>query len=62
MTAGRGATAKARPRIESEEDKRKRASISHGMGASMLILYPQGVWSVGRIACALTFRIQDQVG
>ena len=53
MTAGRGATAKARPRIESEEDKRKRASISHGVGASMLILYPQGV---GRIACALTFR------
>ncbi len=43
MKASRGAAAKARPKIEREEEIRKTISISHGVGASILLLYPQDV-------------------
>lgn len=44
MKASRGATAKARPKIDSEEEQRKIISMSHAVVvASMFLLYPQAL-------------------
>lgn len=56
MKASRGAAAKARPRIDSEEEQRKICSINHGVGASMLLLYPE---VLGEVACG--FDDYDEV-